>query len=45
MSIRLIYATADGKRHQIDGIWPSTSAAIEWAQEHQGAIAGIAKRI
>lgn len=44
MSIRLIYASSDGIRREIDGIWPSTGAAIDWAQE-QGAVVAIAKPI
>ena len=44
MSIVLKFATADGTRHEIRGIWPSTSAAIVWAQERFGALTGSARK-
>ena len=40
--IRLTYALADAPPVRLDGIWPSTSAAIAWACE-QGAIVAAAK--
>jgi len=40
--IRLTYALAEGPTVRLDGIWPSTSAAIAWACD-QGAIVAAAK--
>jgi len=42
MSIHLIFWRADGFRTHVDGIWPTTTDALIWAQD-QGAIGGIAK--
>lgn len=32
MKIRLTYALAEGPAVQLDGIWPSTWAALDYAQ-------------
>lgn len=44
MSILLKYAAADGVQINARGIWPSTSAAIVWAQETYGALTGSARK-
>lgn len=44
MSIVLKFADATGKKYEIRGIWPSTSAAIVWAQETYGALTGSARK-
>jgi hypothetical protein len=44
MRIDLTYIDQDGNRHEVTGIWPSTWAAINWAQTVFGAVSGFAKR-
>lgn len=44
MKIQLTYAIDGHKAVRITGIWPSTWAAVEWAQEH-GALVAMAKRV
>jgi hypothetical protein len=43
MSIHLIFWRADGFRTHVDGIWPTTTDALIWAQDNCGAVGGIAK--
>jgi hypothetical protein len=44
MSIVLKFADATGKKYEIRGIWPSTWAAIEWAQKTHRALTGSARK-
>jgi hypothetical protein len=43
MRIDLTYIDQDGEHHEVTGIWPSTWAAINWAQVTFGAVSGVAK--
>lgn len=43
MKIHLTYAIGDQPATRTTGIWPSTWAAIEWAQS-MGAVVAMARR-
>ena len=45
MRIHLTFAGHDNKTHHVEGEWPSTQAAINWAKEQFKALTGFARSI
>ena len=45
MRIHLTFAGQDNQTHHVEGEWPSTQAAINWAKEQFKALTGFARSI
>ena len=45
MRIHLKFTDRDGERHEVQGIWPSTSSAILWALNTYSATRVSAQKV